>query len=150
MAEQAPATQLMTEFRATRRRFEALVRSLDEEAMATSLAPGQWRPRDVVVQIAAWLAEAGERIPALQAGAPCREYNVEAFNAYAVAIAADWTPEQALGAYQRAADRFETLAAELDDHALDQEPGVRAWLEAAARVLIAGRLATFEQAAQRP
>ena len=135
--------ELLTEFRAARRAFESRLRGLSPEQMTAPHAPGEWSPREVVVHIAAWLGEAGERIPAVMAGAPSKDYDVDAFNAAAIRAAVGWSPEQVLGAYKRAADRFEAIAAELSDDDLHEEPDVRAWLESAARVMITEHLAAL-------
>ncbi len=136
----ATVGELLAEFRDARRRFEALMRGVDEQRMTAPLAPGGWSAREVVIHIAAWLAEGCERVPALMAGAPSRDYDPDAFNAAALKAAAGLSPAGALGAYKRAADRFETIAADLRDDDLDEEPDVRAWLENAARVLITEHL----------
>ena len=139
--------ELRAEFRSVRRTFEAALRRLGADGMTTPIGArdggpvaGAWVPREVVIHIAAWLREAGERIPALMAGVPSREYDADAFNTAAVAAARDWSPALALAAYTRAADRFEAIAADLTDDDLDEEPDVRAWLESAARVLITEHL----------
>jgi hypothetical protein len=126
----------LAEFRTARRAFEALVRTIPEERMAAPLAPGGWSPCEIVIHTAAWLAEACERIPAIQAGSPSRAYDGEAFQAAARAAAAGWTPAQAFAAFRRAADRYEAIASDLDDDVLEEEPDVRAWVIAAARVMI--------------
>ena len=132
--------ELLAEFRAARRRLESRLRGPDAESMSAPLSAGGGSARELVIHVAAWLNEAAERIPALLAGSPPREYGADAFNAAALRAAADWSPAQALGVYKRAADRFETIAAELTDDSLTEEPDVRAWLECAARVMITKHL----------
>ena len=151
------AAGLLDEFRAARRALELHLRALSPEQWQTPLAggsgrlvPGAWTAREVVIHIAAWLAEAGERIPALCAGSPPRDYDVDSFNAAAIGAAEGWSPAQALGAYKRAADRFEVLAADLTDDILDEEPDVRAWLESAARVMITQHLEDLASLRSRP
>ena len=139
---------LLAEFRAARRELESRLRGLDTNRMTAPLTPGGWGTREVVIHIAAWLNEAAERSPALLAGSPPRTYDPDAFNAAALRAVAAWSPVQALGAFKRAADRFETIAAELTDETLNEEPDVRAWLESAARVLITEHLDDFRHAAE--
>ena len=131
---------LLAEFRAARRELESRLYGVDADRMTAPLMAGAWSAREVVIHIAAWLTEAAERIPALRAGSPPRNYDADAFNAAALRAAAAWSPVQALGAFKRAADRFETIAAELTDETLNEEPDVRAWLESAARVMITEHL----------
>lgn len=132
--------ELLAEFGRARREFETRLRQFSEAQLTTPLGPGGWSAREVVIHIAGWLHEAAERIPTLRAGSPPKEHDADAFNAAAVRAAADWSPAQALGAYKRAADRFAAIAADLTDKTLSEEPDVRAWLESAARVLIAEHL----------
>src|SRR5947209_20220358 len=54
---------------------------------------GRWGVRDVLAHIAAWEAEAARRIPLLVQGAADQEYDVDSFNAKAVAAIG----EQSLG-----------------------------------------------------
>ncbi len=136
--------QLLTEFGAVRREFEARLRALAPDRLALPPRAGEWGPREIVVHVAAWLFEAGERIPAIMAGSAPKRYDVDAFNAAAIRAAAGWSVEQALGAYMRAADRFAAIAADLSDDDLDEEPDVRAWLEPAARRLISEHLRDLE------
>ena len=136
----------LAEFRAQRREFEARLRALDERRWTAPLEPGGWSAREVVIHIAAWLAEACERIPALLAGAAPRDYDVDSFNATAVRAAEGRTAAQVLGAYKRAADRFETIAADLRDGTLDEEPDARAWLHSAARAMIREHIPDIDRA----
>lgn len=147
MSATATAAGLLATFRRSRRDLLDMVRSFDDAQKTAPEPPGGWPARNALILIAAWLHEASERIPALMAGAPARAYEIDAFNAAALTAAADWTPEQATGAFKRAADRFEALASELTDDILDEEPDVRAWLESAARVMICSRIDELRKAA---
>lgn len=144
MAQTTPVETLVEEFRGARRLFEARLRALPLDQLPPAVS-ARWSAREIVIHIAAWLAEGCERIPMLMAGIPPVAYDIDAFNAAAITAAERWEIRRALGVYQRAADRFETIAAELTDDMLDEEPDVRAWLELAARRLITEHLAEFAE-----
>ena len=142
--------QLLEEFRANRREFVRRLLPLSPEARTEPLTGG-WSARDVIAHIAAWLDEANDRVPRLMAGAPSRTYDVDAFNAVAVERAADWTAEQTLGAFRRAADRFEAIIGESDAADIADSEDALAWPRSIARSLLTEHFADIDalvQAAQ--
>ena len=139
------AVQLLAEFRANRQEFQRRLLSLPFERFAMPPGPGVWSAHDLVAAIAAWLDEANDRIPRLLAGAPAMTYDVHAFNAAAVARAQDWTPEQTLGAFRRAADRFEAIVADTDPGEIAESPEAVAWLTAMARTAMCDHFADIDR-----
>lgn len=120
--------EALERFRANRREFTRLVGLIPSERRLAPAASGEWSARDVVAHVAAWIDEANDRIPRLLAGAPPAVYDVDAFNAAAVARATGWTPDQAMGAFRRAADRFEAIIGESDAEEIAGCPDAVAWL----------------------
>lgn len=141
MADEAEVIALLDQFRAGRREFTRRLFAIPSEERVVSPAPGRWSARDFVAAIAAWLEEANDRVPRLLAGAPRRDYDVDRFNADAVARAAEWTPEMALAAFRRAADRFEAIIGETDAADIVESEDALAWLRGAVRMLMAQRFA---------
>jgi len=105
---------LLDQFRVSRREFTRRLMEVPAALRGQPPELGAWSARDLLVHVAAWIDEANDRIPRLLAGAPSVGYDVDAFNAAAVARAAGWSWEQALGGFRRAADRFEAIVAESD------------------------------------
>jgi hypothetical protein len=95
------------------------------------------------------LDEANDRIPRLLAGAPSVGYDVDAFNAAAVERAAGWTPQQAFGAFRRAADRYEAIVGESDPADLAENDDVMRWLRSVATTLIDEHFDEIERIASR-
>jgi len=139
---------LLDRFRADRSRLEGLLAAIPPSRQLD--APhGERSARNLVAQLAAWLNEANDRIPRLLAGAPSVEYDVAAFDAAAAERVADWTPRQALGAFRRAADRFDVMIAESDPGELIESDEVVAWLRAAAGCLMDAHIAGLERLVAR-
>jgi hypothetical protein len=132
---EAEVGPLLDEFRANRREFVRRLLPLPPDARGEPLTGG-WSARDLIAHIAAWLEEANDRIPRLMAGAPPRTYDVDAFNAAAIARARDWTAEQALAAFRRATDRFEAIVGESDAADIADSEDALGWLRHAARTLM--------------
>ena len=133
--DEAEVSSQLAEFRSARREFTEQARAVPSERWSIAL-PGEWNTRDIVVHAAAWIDEANDRIPRLMAGAPPRDYDVDAFNAQAVTRAAEWSPEQALGALRRAADRFEAIIGESDASDIAGCDGAMQWLRNIARTAL--------------
>jgi hypothetical protein len=136
---------LLDQFRTTRREFESRLRAVPIE-QHTRVPPGEvWSVRDLAAHIAAWLAEANDRIPRLLAGAASVQYDVDAFNQASVARAATWTAEQAYGAFRREADRFDVFVAESDPaDVADCEDAVQ-WLRHVAGTLMNEHVADLDR-----
>jgi len=124
--------RLLEEFRASRDEFQRRLARIPFERWTLTPAAGGWCTRDLVAHVAAWLDEANDRIPRLMLGVPGAVYDVDAFNAAAVERAGDWSPQQTLGAFRRAADRYETIVAESDAADLTDSEDVIAWLRGVA------------------
>jgi hypothetical protein len=140
---------LLDEFRRARREFIKRACTVPTERWLTAL-PGAWSTRDVVVHAAAWIDEANDGIPRLMAGAPPRDYDVDAFNAQAIARAAEWTPEQALGAFRRAADRFEAIVGESDASDIADCDDAMQWLRSIARTALSEHFDELSRLATAP
>jgi hypothetical protein len=140
---EAEVRQLLDEFRANRREFVRRLLPLPPEVRTEPLTGG-WSARDLIAHIAAWLDEANDRIPRLLAGAPSRPYDVNAFNAAAVARAQDWTAEQTLAAFRRAADRFEAIVGESDTADIADSEDALTWVRSAARDLMTEHYAEID------
>lgn len=127
---------LLERFRESRRAFRERLDRIPPDAHTRAAAPGEWSARELVIHVAAWLDEANDRIPRLMAGAPDMTFHSDAFNAAAIERAAGWSYEQALGAFRRAADRFEVIIAESNPEELAGEPSVMRWIESMASELM--------------
>ena len=143
-------THLLDAFRAGRREFTRRYAAIRPEHRMTATAPDAWSARDLIAHAAAWIGEANDRIPRLLAGAPSVEYDVDAFNAAAVARAAAWTPDQALAAFRRAADRFEAIVAETDAAEIADSEDAMAWLESIALRVMDEHFADLDRLAGSP
>jgi len=117
---------LLQAFRDNRAEFQRLVTAASTRTATAST--GAWGVREIVIHMAAWLDEATDRIPRIMAGAPSVGYAIDDFNAEALAHAQHWNLDQALGAFRRAADRFDVMIAESVAEELADEPDVRRWL----------------------
>lgn len=74
-----------------------------------------WGPREVLAHVIAWESEATSRIPALAAGAPPKEYDIEAVNVVAIAVIGDQSFEQVRDTLRRAHQRLnEVLQVQAD------------------------------------
>ena len=140
---------LLDQFRESRRAFESRLRAVPFE-LHDRIPPGEaWGLRDLVAHAAAWLEEANDRIPRLLAGAPSLAYDVDAFNAAAVERAADWTAQQALGAFRRAADRYDVIVSESDPADLAESDEVMRWLRSVGSALMNEHFGEIERIAAR-
>ena len=140
---------LLDRFRAGRRRFEGLLATIPLPRQIDTPPERGGGARDLVARFAGWLDDANDRIPRLLAGAPCVEYDVAAFEAAAAQRAAEWTLQQVLGAFRRAADRFDVMIAESDPGELAESPEVVAWLSAVAGRLMDAHMDGLERLAAR-
>lgn len=138
-------TAYLEEFRASRRELMRRLAAIPVEQRDVPPDAGAWSARDLLAHIAAWIDEANDRIPRLMAGASSNEYDVDAYNAAAVARAAAWTPDQALGAFRRAADRFEAIVAESDPAELLDSDDVMLWLRSIAGAVINEHFGDFDR-----
>ncbi len=138
-------TNLLEQFRASRHELMRRLSAVPVELRAMPPAPGSWSACDLLTHIAAWIDEANDRIPRLMAGATSTPYAVDAFNAAAVARAVEWTPDQTLGAFRRAADRFETIVAETDPADLLDSDDVMLWLRSIAGTVMNEHFADFDR-----
>jgi len=138
---------LLDEFRAARRGLQRRYTLVPSERRTVPPAPGQWSARDILAHIAAWIEEANDRIPRLLAGAPSLAYDLDAFNAAAVARAAEWTGDQTLAAFRRAADRFEAIVGGTDAADIVDAEEALAWLRATAHDLMHEHFAELERLA---
>jgi hypothetical protein len=125
-------TALVQDFSVRRRTFEQSLAALPDQAWHGDRDPDAWSALDLVAHVAAWLDEANDRLPRALIGGPAARYDVDAFNAGAVerARAAGWTRARALGAFRRAADRFETIIADLDPAEVADSDQAMRWLHA--------------------
>jgi hypothetical protein len=147
LADTIEVGRLLAQFRETRREFERRLRDISFERQ-TRVPPGEaWSVRDLTAHAAAWLAEANDRIPRLLAGAPSVRYDVDDFNAAAVARASTWTAEQAYGAFRREADRFDVIVGESDPVDIVECYDAMAWLCGVAGSLMNERFADLDRLA---
>jgi hypothetical protein len=136
---QHPVNALLETFRTGRRDFQQRLLLLPPDRRPSPPDPDDWSARDLFALGAAWLDEANDRIPRLLAGAPPVSYDVDAFNRAAVARAQGWSADQALGAFRRAADRFEAIVESSDPDDIAEVPAVIAWLTAMTAAVMGGR-----------
>jgi len=94
---------------------------------------GGWGVRDVLVHIAAWEAEATERIPLILAGAASREYDPDAFNDAAIAAFGDRLLHEARDDLERTHGRLLSLLDDLDEAAFAPGGAAHEWVTAMAR-----------------
>ena len=140
---------LLEQFRISRREFTRRLMETPAALRGQPPEPGAWSTRDLLAHVAAWIDEANDRIPRLIAGASSTGYDVDAFNAAAVARAANWSWEQALGAFRRAADRFEAIIAETEpDDILASEDALE-WLRSIASVVMTEHLGVIDRLVAR-
>ncbi|MGH2588123.1 MAG: DinB family protein [Dehalococcoidia bacterium] len=140
-------TRLVEAFRASRREFQRRLDRIPFERWMLTPSGGGWCTRDLVAHVAAWLDEANDRIPRLMLGVSGVQYDVDAFNAVSVERAGDWSPQQTLGAFRRAADRYETIVGESDPDDLVDSEDVLAWLRSMAGVLMNEHLGDLDRLA---
>jgi hypothetical protein len=122
LVPESDLADLLAAFRAEKRRILEL-------GLAATHGPAA---RDAVVVMAAWLDEVNERIPSLLAGAPPVDYDRNAFADAALERGRQLDIAGALHRFRRAADRYETMAAELSPEEIAHEPDVRLLVELAA------------------
>jgi hypothetical protein len=147
LADTNEVGRLLVQFRESRREFERRVRAVPFERQ-TWVPPGEaWSVRDLTAQVAAWLAEANDRIPRLLAGAPSVPYDVDEFNRVAVARAASWTAEQTFGAFRRVADRFDVIVGESDPADIAESDDAMQWLRGVAGALMSEHVADLDRLA---
>jgi hypothetical protein len=94
---------------------------------------GGWGVREVLAHIAAWEAEATRRIPLLLQGAADQEYDVDSFNAAAVAAIGDQAPAQVRAGLEETHARLITLLDGLDEGAFAPGAAAHEWVSALAR-----------------
>lgn len=96
---------------------ERLLTSATVAAARGTVRVENWGPREILAHIAAWEAEGCQRMPLLAAGAPGKEYDVDAFNAAAVAAIGDQSFEQVSDMLRQAHLRLVHLLASMEDSA---------------------------------
>jgi hypothetical protein len=136
---------LLEQFRSSRRALLERLDRIPPEDRLHAPSPGAWSAREILILVAAWLDEANDRIPRLMAGAPEVEHDRDAFDAAALARTEEWSYEQALGAFRRAADRYDMMIAESSADELASEPPVMRWIECVARTLMEEHAADLDR-----
>jgi len=107
---------------------------------------GGWGVREVLTHIAGWEVEATQRLPQLMAGAPARDYDVDTFNAAAVAAYEGQSLHEVRDSLERAYARLLNLLDGLDEATFTPGGVAREWVTALtrhdhehARALMGGR-----------
>jgi hypothetical protein len=136
---------LLERFRSSRRAFVGRLDRIAPQSRPGAEWPEAWSAREIVVSVAVWLDVANDRIPRLMAGAPEVEYDRGAFKEAALARAEGWSYEQVLGAFRRAADRFDMMIAESNADELASEPPVMRWIECVAGTLMEQHAAELDR-----
>lgn len=94
---------------------------------------GAWGLRDVLAHVAAWEAEALLRLPLLLSGAADESYDVDAFNAAAVASLGDLSIGAVRARFDETHARLLTLLNGLDETSFARGAPVSRWVRALIR-----------------
>lgn len=135
---------LLEQFRSSRRAFVGRLDRIAPRARLVAV-PGAWSAREIVISAGAWLDEANDRIPRLLAGAPEVTYDRDAFYEAALTRAEGWSYEQAIGAFRRAADRYDMMIAESNPDELASEPPLMRWIACMAGPLLEQHTADLDR-----
>jgi len=92
-----------------------------------------WGIREALAHIAAWEAEATERVPLIRGGAAPRAYDADAFNAAAIAAFGHRPLHEARDDLERTHARLVHLLDELDEDAFAPGGAAHEWVTAMAR-----------------
>jgi len=92
-----------------------------------------WGVREVLAHIAGWEVEATQRLPQLMAGAPARDYDVDAFNVAAVAAHEGQSLHEVRASLERAYARLVNLLDGLDEAAFAPGGVAQEWITALTR-----------------
>ena len=109
---------------------DELLASIMNEVKRGASSEGHWGPREILAHIAAWEAEALERIPLLAAGAPEKTYHTDEFNAAAIAATGELSFQQVERRLRQTHQRLVSLFETLEESAFTPEGYVYEWIVA--------------------
>jgi hypothetical protein len=94
---------------------------------------GEWGVREILAHVAAWEAEATRRIPLLAQGTADQEYDVDSFNAAAMAAIGDQSLGEVRAGLEEVHARLVTLLDGLEEAAFAAGSAPHEWVTALTR-----------------
>ncbi len=112
---------------------EKLLTSATNAVTRGAASSKNWGPREILAHIAAWEAEALHRIPLVAAGASDKAYDVDAFNAIAVATIGDKSFQQVERTLRQTHQRLIRLLERREERAFSLRGYAHEWVAALTR-----------------
>ena len=109
---------------------EELLSSAINAVKRGASSESNWGPREILAHIAAWEAEALQRIPLLAAGAPGKTYDTDEFNAAAIAALGKQTFQQVEHTLRQTHQRLVHFLDTLEENAFTPEGCAYEWVAA--------------------
>lgn len=109
---------------------EELLANAVEKIKQEASTEDMWEPREILAHIAAWEAEALQRIPLLAAGAPGKTYHTDEFNAASIEAIGEQSFQQVENTLRQTHQRLVRLLETLEENAFTPEGYAYEWVAA--------------------